>query len=172
MFTPILERYNELINAMGNGISLYDVVEKARQIKTDQQKLLSSLHLQNESEIETQAKKRVIDFVNSGREGVEFFAEIESIRSQTQLEYTERFKNMCDQWSVILNNSEEHLRLLLLEQLSNRTIRLGTLESEDGERTAIEWIIRTNRPCFKRCTSAVQHSYYPLLFSREGLYPR
>lgn len=66
MFTPILERYNELINAMGNGTSLRDVVEKARQIEADQQKLLSSLRLRNESEMETQAKKRAIDFVNSG----------------------------------------------------------------------------------------------------------
>lgn len=62
------------------------------------------------------------------------------------MEYAEWFKNMCDQWSGILNNSEEHLRLLLLEQLSNKTIRLGTLESEEGERTAIEWIIRTIDP--------------------------
>lgn len=146
MFSSILERYNNLINKMGNSTSLCDIVEKARQIKTDQQKLLSSLHLQNESEIETQAKKRVIDFVNCGRAGVDFFAEIESIRSQTQLEYAERFKNMCDQWSGILNNSEEHLRLLLIERLSNKSIRLGTLESEEGERYAIEWIVRAIDP--------------------------
>lgn len=30
MFGSILERYNDLINAMGNGTSLHDVVEKAR----------------------------------------------------------------------------------------------------------------------------------------------
>lgn len=60
MFSSILERYNDLINAMGNGTSLCDVVEKARQIKTDQQKLLSSLRLQNESEIETQAKSALL----------------------------------------------------------------------------------------------------------------
>lgn len=80
MFSSILERYNNLINAMGNAASLRDVVEKARQIKTDQQQLLSSLRLQNESEIETQAKKRVIDFINSGRDDVDFFAGIESFR--------------------------------------------------------------------------------------------
>ena len=146
MFSSILERYNGLINAMENGTSLHDVVEKARQIKTDQQQLLSSLRLQNESEIETQAKKRVIDFINSGRDDVDFFAEIESIRSQTQMEYAELFKNMCDQWSGILNNSAEHLRLLIQEQLSNKSIRLGTLESEEGERYAIEWIIRAIHP--------------------------
>lgn len=60
MFSSILERYNDLINAMGNGTSLHEVVEKARQIKTDQQKLLSSLRLQNESEIETQAKNALL----------------------------------------------------------------------------------------------------------------
>lgn len=59
------------------------------------------------------------------------------------MEYDEWFKNACDKWSGILNNAEEHLRLLFLERLSNKTIRFGTLESEDGERNAIEWIIRT-----------------------------
>ena len=83
MFSSILERYNDLIYAMGNAASLRDVVEKARQIKTDQQQLLSSLRLKNESEIETQAKNRVIDFINSGRDDVDFFAGIESICSQT-----------------------------------------------------------------------------------------
>lgn len=56
------------------------------------------------------------------------------------------FKNMCDQWSGILNNSEEHLRLLLIERLSNKSIRLETMESEEGERNAIEWIIRAIDP--------------------------
>lgn len=61
MFSSIFDRYNDFINAMGNGTSLYDVVEKARQIKTDQNKLLSSPRLQNESEKETQAKSELLN---------------------------------------------------------------------------------------------------------------
>lgn len=62
------------------------------------------------------------------------------------MEYAELFKNMCDQWSGTLNNSAEHLRLFLQEQLSNKSIRLGTLESEEGERYEIEWIVHAIDP--------------------------
>ena len=72
MLSRILERYNNLIDTRGQS-SLREVVNSARSIKVDRQRLLCELQDKNNNQIETVAKQRVIEFVHHYNQKSDFF---------------------------------------------------------------------------------------------------
>ena len=96
LFSSILERYENLIHNRGK-IPLQEAIAVARKINKDRQKLQLDLQMENDKQIEQLARERVVEFVNNNDPNDDFFSRIEAIRSQTRVELTERFKNMCFQ---------------------------------------------------------------------------
>ena len=104
------------------------------------------MQAENEKQIEQIARKRVVEFVNNCDPNDDFFPKIEAIYSQTWAEFSEQFKNTCSQWDGILNNAEQHFLVLLKERLLMKKVKIGILQSKDGEKKAIEWAVLSVDP--------------------------
>lgn len=167
MFSCILERYNNLIDTRGQS-SLQEVVDRARSIKADRQRLLCELQDENNNKIETVAKQRVIEFVYRYNQKSDFFAEIEKIRLQTKSELTEQFDNVCTQWNSMLDNAEEQFLLLLRERLCAEGIRIGAFKEKDGSEKSIDWIVISIDPALDEVNLLSVNPLKPTPFHKEG----